>query len=140
MRLRRVVKFIACAVPAAAAAIMLPWWVYDPLVRLGVPEDPLVYQACIVLSATVLMVGIAVAWHVAGWPLVGQSDDVPAFLRENRYPAAVIILALVAGAWGIAGVTAAADVVDAIADWGFVGQVVTGLFAAFVMSLIGLGL
>ncbi len=139
MWLWRLLRFVLCAVPAAALAVAVPWAIFDPLVRLGVPEDPVVYQICIIVSATVLMVGVAAAWHIAGWSLVGPSDDVPRVLRENSYPAAVVILLLIALAWGIAAATAAANVVDAIAQWGFVGQIVAGALVVFVLSMAGIG-
>lgn len=135
----RLLKFTACAAPAAALAVAVPWWLLEPLRAPGVDQTA-VWQACILLGATILMIGCAVGWHVAGLPLIAPSDSVPPVLRKHKYPAAVVILLLVGLAWGMATVTATGDIVEAIADWGLVGQIVAAALVAFVLSVIGLAL
>jgi hypothetical protein len=127
-------------VPATALAVAVPWLLYDPLLNVGLTEDPVVCQACIVLGATILMVGVAAGWHVAGWPLVGPHDELPRFLREKKKSAGLVILSLIVIAWGMAAAVAGAQIIEALTEWGTAGQIVAWALVTFGLTVIGLGL
>lgn len=137
MWLLGVLRFILCMVPAAALAVAAPWWLHEWLTGLGVSEIA-ASQLCIILGATIVMIGVGVGWHVAGWSLVSRNDNLPRILHERKFPAVVVILSLIVIAWGVAAGVAGVDMVEALSEWGIVGQIVAGALGLFVIAVVAL--